>query len=197
MSRGVLVKVAFKLVVISMCLSCITLVGACGSKSGGSPSPAPAPPTPQKQAAKYFKELAPVLKVDKALSKKTSKLTTMELKDRDDAYSVAAAIDGAFLPEIERAQEMLATIKPPPQFRVAHARLRQEWALAYDFLYFMSDSLRGAVFTQTVDPGFKAKGDRYVARARRVSREYDIAIRAGAKRSHVKVPKRLLLETSF
>ena len=83
------------------------------------------------------------------------------------------------------------------QFRVAHARLRQEWALAYDFLYFMSDSLRGAVFTQTVDPGFKAKGDRYVARARRVSREYDIAIRAGAKTSHVKVPKRLLLETSF
>ena len=74
---------------------------------------------------------------------------------------------------------------------------RRMWALTYDFLSFMSDSFQRAVFTQTVDPGFKAKGDRYVARLRKASREYEIAIRAGIKRSHLKVPKRLLLETSL
>jgi hypothetical protein len=106
-------------------------------------------------------------------------------------------MESALLPDIQRAREMLAIITPPPRFRVAHARLRRLWALTYDFLYFMSDSLQRAVFTQTLAPGFKAKGDRYMARLRTASRRYESAIRAGARKSHVKVPKRLLLETSY
>jgi hypothetical protein len=199
MSRGVLVKVAHKLVIIAMCLSCVAFVGACNSKSTDSSSPAPSPAelTPAKQAARYFKELAPVLKADKALSKKTPKLTRMEFKDLDDAYSVAAAIKSAFLPDVQRIRELLATIDPPPQFRVAHARLRRVWALTYDFLYFMADTLQRAVFTHALDPGFNAKGDRYMARLRKLSRQYDAALRAGARESQVKVPKRLLIETSL
>jgi hypothetical protein len=193
------VRVGFKLVAVVTSLSCIMLVSACGSGQGGSSSSPSAPPepTPQEQAAAYFRELAPVLKIDKSLSKKTSALGHMELQDLDDAYSVAAAMNGAFQPAIERAREMLATITPPPQFRLAHARLRRVWALASDALYFISDSLQRAVFTQTLDPGFKAKGDRYMARLREASRKYEAAIREGAKKAHVKVPKRLLLETPY
>jgi hypothetical protein len=192
------VKLAFKIVLVGMCASCLTLVAACGS-TPGAPSqsgPPPAEATPQQQAADYFTALAPALKLDKALSKKTSRLTRMEFQDLDDAYSVAAAIKGSFLPDVKRIQEMLATIKPPPQFRVAHVRLRRAWALGYDFLSFASDSLERVVFTRALDPGFTAKGDRYMARIRKASRRYNRALRAGARSAHVKLPKRLLLETS-
>lgn len=196
---GGIVRVAFKLVVVGLCLSCITFVVACGSEPGGSPSPASTPSelSPQKQAARYFKELTPVLKVDKALSTKTSSLSEIGLQDLDDAYSVAAAIDSEFLPDIKRAQAMLATIKPPPQFRVAHARLRRMWVLTYGLLAFVSESLQQAVYTQTLPPGFEAKADRLAARLREAGRKYEAAMRAGAKRSHVKVTKRLLLESSY
>lgn len=194
---GGIVRVAFKLVVVGLCLSCMTFVVGCGSDPGGSASPAATPSelSPQKQAAQYFKELTPVLKVDKALSKKMSAVAEIGLQDLDDAYSVAAGIESEFLPDIKQAQAMLATIKPPPRFRVAHARLRRMWALTYGLLTYMSDSLRQAVYTQTLPPGFEAKGDRLDARLREAGREYEAAMRAGARRSHVRVPKRLLLES--
>jgi hypothetical protein len=200
MMGGGAVKVASQLAVIGLCLSCVTLAGACTSGSTGVVSPSPLLPktqTPQQRAVEYFKELTPVLQVDRALSKKTAKLTGMELNDLDDAFGVAGVIKSSYLPDIQRARQRLAAIEPPPEFRTAHRRLLRVWTGMYNALYFLQDSLRQAVFTHTLAPGFEAKGERFMAHLRTATREYGAAMRAAARRSHVKVPARLLPEDSL
>jgi len=186
-------RVTIKLLVIGMCLSCLVLLGACGSKSTGTASPTPSPArtlTIKRQAAAYFKAMRPVIVAEKALAKKLAKFQGQ--LDIASAFSVAAMIKDSYLPAMQQIKAMLAAIKPPPWFRVAHSRLEKVCVDQSDFLYFLRDAIRRAIYTRTVEPGFSAKASRYLSRLRRDIHEFGIAFRAAAKRSHVKAPSRLL-----
>jgi hypothetical protein len=191
-------RVAVKVVIIGICLSGVALAGACASKSTGTASPTPSPPklTPREQATVYFKQLTPVVKTHDAVGKKMNKLH-IGLSDRDDAYSIAAAIKSTYLPAVEQVQGELAAVKPPPAFRAAHARLRKVIALEDDMLYFLWHALQDGVYAHTLEPGFENKAERYVARLDETARKYNVAMRAAAKGSGVKIPKLLLAEFSL
>jgi hypothetical protein len=181
------VRVGVRMVVIGMCLSFVTLLGACGSKTAGTASPTPSPSktlTMQVRAAAYFKALGPVANADEALSAKIAKLPARA--DATNAFSMAARIDSEYLPAVEQMQAELAAIKPPPSFRVAHARLEEVCALENDVLSFLRDALLRAVHTHTVEPGFSTEANRYVARLDKAMREYGIAVKAAAKRAGLK-----------
>jgi hypothetical protein len=185
-------RVMVKLLVIGMCLSCVALLGACGSKQAGPAAPTSSPlktQTRKLQATAYLTSLAPVLAADKALLKRFGKLPAQ--LGASDAFSMAVVIKNSYLPAIEQIQARLAAIKPPPGFRVAHARLEEACADENDLLYFLWDGLQGAIYTHTVEPGFLTAANRHITRLEKAFREWSIAIRAAAKRSGVKAPPRL------
>ncbi len=188
-------NVKVKWVVIAIvCLSCVALLGACGSQSGGSASPTPAPQTAQtakQQAAAYLKALASTLKSDPKLWAASTKI----LHQSANGFSVAAQINNSLLPALEQIQAALARMDPPPAFRVAHARIRQLCATMNDTFYYLQAAIRGAVFTATVPPAYTATGRRYLARIKKESRESAAALRAAARRSGVKVPPGLIKQS--
>jgi hypothetical protein len=185
-------RATVKLLVIGVCLSCAALLGACGSKAAGTASPTPSPlktQTRQVQATAYLESLAPVLAADKALAKRFGKLSAQ--LGASNAFSMAAVIKNSYLPAIEKTQARLAAMKPPPGFRVAHARLEEACAEENNLLYFLWDGLQRAIYTHTVEPGFLTAANRHIARLGKAFREYGIAVRAAAKRAGVKAPPRL------
>jgi hypothetical protein len=191
------VRVTVRTVVAGVGLSLLALLAACGSGSPGSASPAP--PLPKAEATRlqitaYGKALRPVVKADEALWRKISRVQAL-VGSNTNAFSMAARIDDSYLPALVQIQTRLAAIKAPPGFRTVQARLEQVCSVQNDFLFFLQDSLRRALYTHTAQPGFPAAAQRYIARWKKAVREYDLAVRAAIKRSGVKVKPRLLTGT--
>lgn len=186
-------RVTVRMVVIGMCLLCVALLGACGSKPAGTATPTPSPSktlTMQVRAATYFKTLMPVLNADQALWVKIAKLQARF--GATNAFSLAARIDNEYLPAIEQVQARLAAVKPPPGFSVAHARLEVVCVIQNNFLSFLRDALVRAVHTHSVEPGFSAEGDRYLAQLKKAILKFGTALQAAGKGAHVKIPAELL-----
>jgi hypothetical protein len=186
-------RVTVRVVVIGMCLTCVALLGACGAKQAGTATPAPSPLktlTAKQRANAYFKALLPVSTADDALSAKLAKQMA-QLKN-SNGFSCAAWLENTYRPAMQQIKARLVAIKPPSGFTVAHARLVQAFTLESDSSAFLRDAIRRAVYTHTVDTGFLAEVDRYTARIKKLLRQYDVALKAAAKRAGVKVPPKLL-----
>jgi hypothetical protein len=180
---------AAKPVVVALCLSCLALLGACGSQPSRSASPSPPQKaqTTKQQATAYLKAVSSTLNSDQGLWKDSTKF----MRQAGNGFSVAAMINNSLLPALEQMQATLAGMDPPPAFRVAHARIRQLCATTDDMFYYLQDAIRHAVFTATLPPAFSAAGRRYMARVKKETRESAAAIRTAARRSGVKVPSGL------
>ena len=191
--HGGLMRITVKLLVIGMCLSCVALLGACGSTSAGTAAPASSPaktPTARAQATAYLKAIKPVVMADKALGERLGRF--WNAVGATNAFSVAARIKESYLPALEQIQARLTAIKPPPGFRKVHARLEEVCAIENDMLNYCRDVLRRAVYTHTLEPGFSTKMNRYFSRGENAIREFGIALRAAAKGLGLKTPAQLL-----
>jgi hypothetical protein len=183
-------NVTVRSIVVAACLSCVALLGACGSQPAGTASPSPTPPktqTPKLQATAYLKAVTSTLNSNPKLWADSTKFMSRAA----NGFSVAAKINNSYLPALEQMQAALASMDPPPVFRVAHARIRQLCATMDDTLYYLQDAIRHAVFTAALPPAFSAAGRRYMARLKKETRESAAAIRTAARRSGVKVPSGL------
>jgi hypothetical protein len=183
-------RAAVRMFVIVICLSPVALLGACGSKQPGAALPTPSPSetlTIQLRAGAYFETLLPILEADRTL---LARLANMPARmSTTNAFSVAATIDGQYLPAVKQIEAQLAAIKPPPGFAVAHARLEKVCALEGDFLSFLRDAVLQALNTHTLDPGYVTEGNHYIARLKQAVNSYDHAVRAAAKRAGVALPR--------
>ena len=142
----------------------------------------PPPRLPKAEATRlqitaYGKALRPVVKADEALWRKISRVQAL-VGSNTNAFSMAARIDDSYLPALVQIQTRLAAIKAPPGFRTVQARLEQVCSVQNDFLFFLQDSLRRALYTHTAQPGFAA-AQRYIARWKKAVREYDLAVLCG------------------
>ena len=191
-------RVPARMLAVIVCLSFVALLGACGAKPSGTASPTSSPSitlTSKQRATAYCKALVPVFKEDRALWGKFKRFQTIVGTDTN-AFSLAARINGSYLPAVEQMQARVAAITPPAGFRVAHGRLKKILAIENNVLYFVQDSLQRATYTQSFDlAAYRAQGDRYIARLKVACRQWVVALRAAVKRAGVTDTPRPLRQT--
>ena len=87
--------------------------------------------TAERQATTYLKALTTIMNSDPKLWRDSTKV----MRQAGNGFSVAAKINNSYLPALEQMQAALASMDPPPAFRVAHAHIRQFCATMNETLY--------------------------------------------------------------